>query len=242
MIGTLLPAAVVVETTRAQSLPGRAFPQEVAAVRRAVQGRRDEFLTVRILARRALAQLGFPPCPLLPGERGAPRWPTGVVGSLTHTTGFRAAAVASAQAFASIGIDAEPAGPLPAGVLGLVASDAERQHLAELTEHDGQVPWDRLLFAAKEAVYKTWFPLTHRFLEFGEAALSFDPERQTFRARLLAGPASVDGRQVRAFTGRWSARDGLVLTAIALPRGNPAPAQPCRQAGHGRRSAAAAMS
>ena len=69
------------------------------------------------------------PQPVLPGERGAPRWPAGVVGSMTHCAGYRAAALVRAADLASLGIDAEPHGPLPEGVLRRVALPAERERL-----------------------------------------------------------------------------------------------------------------
>ncbi|MQS37792.1 4'-phosphopantetheinyl transferase, partial [Streptomyces katsurahamanus] len=54
------------------------FPEEEAALARAVERRRREFTTVRGCARRALAGLGLSAAPLVPGVRGAPVWPDGV--------------------------------------------------------------------------------------------------------------------------------------------------------------------
>ena len=72
----LPPGVVVVETFRDE--PGVAlFPEEEAVVARAVGKRRREFSSGRACARAALARLGVPPAPLLPGLRGAPRWPDG---------------------------------------------------------------------------------------------------------------------------------------------------------------------
>src|SRR3981081_2727213 len=70
------------------------FPEEEAAISRAVEKRRRDFRTVRHCSRRALRELGVPPTAVVPGERRKPVWPPGVVGSLTHCTGYRAAAVA----------------------------------------------------------------------------------------------------------------------------------------------------
>ncbi|WP_306332212.1 4'-phosphopantetheinyl transferase [Streptomyces sp. KL109B] len=67
--------------------------QEEALIARAVPKRRNEFTTVRACAHDALAGLGLAPVPLLPDERGAPGWPPGVVGSMTHCPGYGAAAV-----------------------------------------------------------------------------------------------------------------------------------------------------
>ena len=70
------------------------FESELASVSRAVRKRRLEFDTVRHCARQALGELGYSPAPLLKGEWGEPQWPKGIVGSMTHCQGYRAAAVA----------------------------------------------------------------------------------------------------------------------------------------------------
>lgn len=199
-------------------LPGvTLFPEEEAVVARAVDKRRREFTTARGCARAALARLGLPPSPILPGERGAPQWPAGVTGSITHCDGYRAAAVARLRDVVTVGVDAEPDGPLPDGVLDLVSLDGERDQLRELAATAPSVCWDRLLFSAKEAVYKAWFPLTGRWLDFTEATVAIDPAAGTFAASLLVPATGADGRQLAGFSGRWLARRGLVLTAIAVP-------------------------
>jgi 4'-phosphopantetheinyl transferase EntD len=183
------------------------FPAEEAVIARAVDKRRREFVTGRWCARRALADLGLPPSPIVPGERGAPGWPDTVVGAITHCHGYRAAAAARTPGFVSLGVDAEPHEPLPEGVLGLVSLPSERSWMAVAP---AGVHWDRLLFSAKESVYKTWFPLTRRWLGFEEADVTISADG-TFAARLLVpGP-------VATFSGRWLVERGLVLTAITMP-------------------------
>jgi 4'-phosphopantetheinyl transferase EntD len=113
-----------------------------------------------------------------------------------------------------VGIDAEPDAPRPAGVLDLVALPAER---AALSAVPPQVSWDRLLFCAKESVYKAWYPLAGRWLGFEEAEVAVDPEAGTFTARLLVPGPPLDGRPLTGFAGRWLARDGFILTAIVVP-------------------------
>ncbi|MFE4515916.1 4'-phosphopantetheinyl transferase [Kitasatospora sp. NPDC056783] len=215
MIGDLLPDVVVTEVAYDDPPEARLEPEEEPAVARAVDKRRREFTTVRHCARGALARLGVPYRPLVPGLRGAPSWPDGVVGSLTHCDGFRAAAVARADALLSLGIDAEPALALPEGVEEAVALPVERQRLAKLAAEYPGVPWDRVLFSAKESVYKAWFPLTRLFLDFSEAELNLSPDG-TFTARLLVPGPVVGGRRIDGFEGRWAVRDGLLATAIAV--------------------------
>ena len=198
------------------------YPGEAELITRAVDKRRREFRTVRHCARQALRQLGLPPAPVLRGERGEPRWPAGVVGSMTHCAGYRAAAVAHSCDFSALGIDAEPHEPLPVGVLGVIALDEEREHLSELAAADRSICWDRILFCAKETVYKTWFPLTRRWLGFEDAAVTInrsttDSEQGCFSARLLVAGPTITGHPLIRFDGRWLRGDNLVITTITLP-------------------------
>ncbi|WP_442811678.1 4'-phosphopantetheinyl transferase family protein [Streptomyces sp. NBC_01288] len=120
----------------------------------AVPGRRREFAAVRACARRALASLSAPSAAILPDERGAPVWPYGFTDSLTHCAGYRTAAVAGVTDLMSMGIDAEPHAPLPQGVLPHIASHTERRHFATLSSISTHCHWGRLLFCAKESLYK----------------------------------------------------------------------------------------
>ncbi|GHD09564.1 4'-phosphopantetheinyl transferase [Streptomyces finlayi] len=200
------------------------FPEEEPVVASAVVKRRHEFAAVRSCARRAMEKLGHAPQPVLPGERGAPRWPDGLLGSMTHCDGYRAAALARTADLASLGIDAEPHGPLPDKILPAVSLPAERDRLAALAAGRPGVPWDRLLFSAKESVYKAWFPLTGTWLDFEEADIELRPDpgaadRGSLRARLLVPGPVVGGRRLGQFEGRWTVREGLVLTAVVVPHG-----------------------
>ncbi len=108
--------------------------------------------------------------PILKGEKGEPCWPDGVVGSLTHCAGYRGAVVGRDGAVRSVGVDAEPHDVLPDGVLDAISLPAER---ADLTALPTGLHWDRILFCAKEATYKAWFPLTKRWLGFEDAHITF---------------------------------------------------------------------
>jgi 4'-phosphopantetheinyl transferase EntD len=220
MQGICPPAVRVVETS--VDVPGVAlFPEEAAAIASSVERRRREFATVRWCARRALAELGVQPAPLVPGERGAPSWPDGVVGSMTHCDGLRAAAVASRRDVLTLGIDAEPDAELPDGVLHIVALPGELGVLPR----GGPVCWDRLLFCAKEAVYKAWFPLARRFLGFDEATVAID-ESGTFAARLLVPGPRIGDAEVTGFSGRWIAEEGLLAAAVVAVIGSREPCPP----------------
>lgn len=217
MIGDALPDAVRFAESRTDPAGITLFPEEQEVIRKAVPKRLREFTTVRHCARQALAALGYPAGPLVPGERGAPVWPDGLTGSMTHCSGYRAAAIAHRDDLASIGIDAEPNGPLPVGVLEAVALPEEHRNLDRLRDAAPGVHWDRLLFSAKESVYKTWFPLTGAWLGFEDAAISIDPDSGGFHARILVHHHDDAGRPLHELHGRWLSHNGLIITATTYP-------------------------
>jgi 4'-phosphopantetheinyl transferase EntD len=201
VIEKLVPPSVASSESLGDVSESLMLPEEAALVTNAVAKRRREFGTVRHLARQALAELGIGPVPVLPGDQRAPIWPAGIVGSMTHCNGYRAAVVARTSDVHSVGIDAEPHGPLPDGVL-------------EAT--DPTVHWDRMLFCAKEAVYKTWFPLTGAWLGFEEASVTLLPGGAFYAQLLVPGPW-VGNTEITGFTGLWLVEDDLVITAITVP-------------------------
>ncbi|MEV7014053.1 4'-phosphopantetheinyl transferase superfamily protein [Streptosporangium sp. NPDC051022] len=213
----ILPSFVVSADTFDDDLDGMLFPEEEAVIGEAVGKRRREFTTARLCARKALRTLGRPPSPILPGPRGEPRWPAGVVGSITHCTGYRAAVLGEPSKASAIGVDAEPNEPLPNGVLEAIALVRERDAVHTLLREHPGIRWDRLLFSAKESVYKAWFPLTNQWLSFENAAITIDPLKGVFSARLLVSGPWIDGRRLTGFSGRWIVGHGLILTSIVVP-------------------------
>lgn len=114
----------------------------------------------RIVGRQLLARLGYADCALPKSPSGAPIWPAGFCGSFAHDDRVAVAAVAMRRDVAAMGIDVEPAELLPPELLEMVATAQERRRL-------GDDPYrGRLLFAAKEAVYKAVYPLDRIFLDY----------------------------------------------------------------------------
>jgi 4'-phosphopantetheinyl transferase EntD len=189
------------------------MPQEREAIAHAGLRRRSEFAAVRHAARQALAALGHPPAALLPGASGAPQWPTGVVGSMTHCTGYRACVVARTHDLAAIGIDAEPNAPLPPGAQRLVLLPAERRQAHELARTHPDIAWTRLLFSAKEAAYKAWNTLTGRPLHSDDVQITLTREG-TLSATMSSPPQPP---RTRTLHGRWLLREDILLTALSAP-------------------------
>ncbi|SDZ92351.1 MULTISPECIES: 4'-phosphopantetheinyl transferase [unclassified Mycobacterium] len=217
LLTQVLPDVVATAETYSDPADLVPLPEEEPLIARSVAKRRNEFITVRHCAREALGKLDVGPVPILKGDKGEPCWPDGIVGSLTHCEGFRGAVVARATEVRSVGIDAEPHGVLPKGVLGAVALPAEQDAVTTL---EGDLHWDRILFCAKEATYKAWFPLTHRWLGFEDAHITFELDSSgtsgTFLSRILIDPAAESGPPLTELPGRFTVSNGLVLTAISL--------------------------
>jgi 4'-phosphopantetheinyl transferase EntD len=216
VIETILPQVVATAVAFGDLPEASLYPGEEAIVAKAADGRRREYTTARHCARLALRDLGYEPVAIPTGEKREPVWPEGVVGALTHCRGYRAAALARAEHIASLGIDAEPHLPLPDGVLEAVARPEELSHLAGLEASAPEVHWDRLLFSAKESVYKAWFPLARRWLDFVEATLEFDRVDRTFHATLHQTGPDVHGRPLTSMSGRWLVDKGLVATSVVI--------------------------
>lgn len=207
--GELLPDSVVVAAAD-HDVDGGLAGDESDAVATALPGRRAEFVTGRVLARRALAALGRRPGSIPVARDGAPVWPAGIVGSITHCVGLRACAVGRRDEHAGIGIDATPArqhasregarvadlgsAPVAAGLDALRATGVEAP---------GSV-----LFAAAEAVAKARTSAQGGWHGIDGAEIVLHPDG-SFAVRARRGPDFTG-------TGRWAVAGGLALAGIAL--------------------------
>lgn len=214
----LLPpeVAVAVAVADADDYAGELLPAEQACLgARAVESRRRDFTAGRVCARRALAQLGVRGVAVPSAANRAPVWPAGLVGTITHTRGYCAAAVARADEVRSVGMDAERHRELNAGVRRLIGLPEEWDDIARLP--DG-VPWPVVLFSAKETVYKVWHPVVGTWLDFHDARITFDPASGLFTAQIVAArlAAAPVPDPPATITGRFTVEDDLIRTAAAL--------------------------
>lgn len=190
------------------------FPDEERFIRTALESRRREFTTARGCAREALILLGRSPVAIPPGVEGEPQWPDGVVGSITHCRGYRAAAVADSEAFTAIGIDAEPHAQLRPGVLSVIGATSEIEWVRERLHRSPGIAWDRLLFCMKEAAFKAWAPLVAGTLGFQDALISMGPAGQDFTASLCDGNLQRGGRTSSDLPGKWIVAENLIVAAV----------------------------
>jgi 4'-phosphopantetheinyl transferase EntD len=164
-----------------------------------------------------MAELGLAPTAILPGARGAPLWPEGVIGSMTHCLDYCAAAVSLDKRIKAIGIDAEIDEPLPdKTIIGMIASREEQSHLKDLQGSQPGINWDRLLFSAKESIFKAWYPFLGIELEFENAQLRFSKVDRSFTCQLLRLSGRHESLNALTFKGNWNSHRGIVGTSVLL--------------------------
>lgn len=201
----LVPEEIIVEAT-SEASTSALLPEEAAATREWAPQRQLQFAAGRLCARRALAQLGYSAAPIPFDAEGAPVWPCGVVGSISHKRQHCIVVVARPSAARSIGIDlerdvAEPDVVETEIVRRVCGTESERRQLKTLrrvTNSPGT-----LFLSAKEAFFKFQFPLTRANLDWTDVEVTF--EDRGFQARAPGRGDVSCGTGVVAFGGGWLA-------------------------------------
>ena len=193
--------------------PGIEVPESLA---RAVPKRRVEYCAGRFCAQQALRVCSAADAQTVigTGAHGEPLWPAGIVGAITHTHEFAAAAVALKRDARAIGFDAERVTQLSADVLDYIAVPAEIAALSLTSNMDADVVAS-VVFSAKESLFKCLYPEVQRYFDFRDAVIEALDSRGHFRARLLV-ELTAQLPQGSRFTGRFANADGRVYTAIVL--------------------------
>lgn len=196
---------------------GEMLVEEARALGSAVPTRRAEFAAGRTCARAALRLLGGAPGPILRGHKREPIWPSGVVGSITHTSNYCCAAVGWNRQVLSIGIDAEVDEELPEKIWHTIACKEEIEMLDRLTPKS--VNWGKVLFSAKESLFKAWYPVMRSWLGFEQARVKLDPETGHFSAQICKHPTNLQSTcAIQEMTGKFKILKGLILTSVSIPR------------------------
>lgn len=136
------------------------LPSEAASFGGVVSKVRRQSGAARLVARTLLGSVGFPSVPIVKSSDGDPVWPSGIVGSLAHHDTVAAAASARRTWVAALGIDIEPNEPLPDDLVDLIATPREK------ARYDSAFLRERYIFVLKEAVYKAYFPVFKRMVDF----------------------------------------------------------------------------
>lgn len=181
--------------------------EEARAIAGAVPQRVAQFAAGRICARLGLRRLGLDKTAIPVGVRGAPQWPEGVTGSISHTAETAAAVVTSLQRWRSIGFDIEDVASVTADLLELLVSSEEQRRPIGAASLPS-------IFSAKEAVFKAVDPLRATWIDFTDISVDLDADERRFRARASRSGLNLDllGEGV----GWLERRDGLVAALFCL--------------------------
>lgn len=195
--------------------------REWASIRHCAERRILDFGAGRACARRALAAYGIGGFDLLSAEDRQPLWPSGLVGSITHTEGFAAAAVAESRAVAGLGLDVERIGAVHSELWPPICSGEELERLRALPMEQ-QLLAGALTFVAKEAFFKCQYPLAAERFGFDEVELeqaTWSQAEGEFRLWVRRS-SRLDGflpRQAqRRIPGRYTRRGPYLIGALAL--------------------------
>ena len=176
---SLFPKGVITAETNPRLSFSELYDSEWQVIANAVPKRQAEFCGGRICAHRALDQLGVPRAPILPNKDRSPRWPKGVIGTIAHTRGVCAAAVAKTRNVIGLGLDIELDAPLESELMMHICSPREREWLLGLPDEDrGKLI--KVLFCIKEAVFKCQYPLSSRFISYPNIEIALNVKTSDF--------------------------------------------------------------
>jgi 4'-phosphopantetheinyl transferase EntD len=175
-------------------------------------GRLLELENGRLFARRALAGLGVTAADLPIGDDRAPRWPEGIVGSLTHAGRVVAVAVARETDVSALGIDLEPEVGLDPRLWEGVLTAGERARVLTLPPPERPAE-AQVLWCLKEAALKA----SRRRLD----PVEIDVRRESDADGVVAWTIDLGLRAPGAWTGRSLRAEGCILAAVAAERTGP---------------------
>jgi len=140
--------------------------------------RKEHYRSGRICAGEVLSKLGTLGQPVLrdPQTR-EPLWPEGISGAITHSGKWAAAAAGKTSDVSGIGIDLEDLErQVDSRISRHVCIPEEQKWLQECGE-DFLEQNLKIIFSAKESIFKAFFPYTRTYLHFHDARILME---QTF--------------------------------------------------------------
>jgi 4'-phosphopantetheinyl transferase EntD len=212
-----LPPGILLDIAPVTDCVAELHEQEQVLVAHAVQSRRQEFSSARRLAKTLLLQLGMADLPLLAHQDRSPAWPTGILGSLSHSRKWCAAAICPThQNLLGIGVDVEDRHTLRQELFPEILTPAELERMQLSLPAEQQPAFVLSVFSIKEALYKAMWPLGNTGLGFHALELDFGDSPicpnilplPDLQSRLPAG-CSPEAHHAR--------HNGTLLSVVLLP-------------------------
>jgi 4'-phosphopantetheinyl transferase EntD len=219
-VRALAPDGVGVACGSVRNETAGLYDCELTAISGAVEKRRSEFSTGRFLARRAMAEIGYPAVALPVGPSRRPCWPDGMTGSLSHSATLCAVVVASTARFAVLGFDIECISDVPSSIL---PSIAEPEEIGDLSRQFSFAILPAILFSAREAIFKAYNPVTDHHLEFKDITLEISGSDFCAKFNRPDIPRFFGRDTVE---GRFAFTNNLIVSLVAVPSEAPASTSP----------------
>ncbi len=209
---SLFSSEIILRLAKISDYTQQLLPEEHQLISTAVDKRRREFSTGRYCAHRALEQMGFKTMPLLAGSKREPLWPEGVKGSISHSDEYGVAVIGRDQNLISIGIDIEVAKPISTSVRNLICNEDEIESLG--SRSDDPIVW-KLIFSAKESIYKCLYPVLHQWIGFSDVQLLFDFESGAYTA-MMNKSLNIPESYIEGLSGQFIIEDRYLFTCCEL--------------------------
>lgn len=162
-------------------------PEESRVLGEVSNVRSRQFSSGRRAAHEAVQQLQIQDSAIGRTER-IPRWPPGVLGSISHSDSLAGAAVGLADTYLGMGIDLVPISAVSDKVAQRLLLGPELKWVGDMGSGD----WRTALFSAKESVYKAVNPVVGEYLGFQDVTVSVVPDALEFFAATIENRESSE--------------------------------------------------
>jgi 4'-phosphopantetheinyl transferase EntD len=216
-LAALFPAGAVAAQMHGSASSEYLRQDEIRSISHCSDIRINDFSAGRVCARRALKELGIEGFSLLSARDRQPVWPAGITGSITHTEGYSAAVVIRQGRVRSIGVDAEAVGAVHEGLWPRICTAAELESLRSFARPERDVR-AALIFTAKEAFYKSQFPLAAEWIGFGDVAIELEQDTGGDGVFVVAPQRALrlPHQAAQRLSGRFRRHGEFVTAGIAL--------------------------
>jgi 4'-phosphopantetheinyl transferase EntD len=216
-LAALFPPGAIAAELHGCGPSGYLSQDEIQAVSGCSKKRISDFTAGRLCARRALMELGIEGFSLLPAKSRQPLWPVGIAGSITHTEGYSAAVVIRQGSVRSVGLDSEAVGAVHVGLWPRICAPVELERLRAVADTE-RGERAAVIFAAKEAFYKSQFPLTGEWIGFEDVVIELEQQSGGVGVFVVAPQRRllVQRQGTQSLTGRFRRHGEFVTAGIAL--------------------------
>jgi enterobactin synthetase component D len=176
----------------------------------ATKNRQLEFCRGRALAMECLKKIGRSPEQIKRGRNREPIWPSGIVGSISHTKELVVAVVGEKKDILTLGVDLEQIGRVRKDVCRMIKNNDD----LDSCEFIDEKVFHTILFSSKESLYKALYPEVKKFFGFEDACLcELGHDQFTLQLRRTLTSDYIKGMKI---TGYWKQYQNHIISIIEI--------------------------